>query len=449
MGALQRIKNRAFLRVVSEVASQRENGCVYSANDNKGSRNVDDHIPGKKYIELFDEMGEVLEMKDNFRNVEDDMSTNSGKPDAEKKNNSKENTSPTAAKHCSGGMGTAPTSKSEIRVKDKNGLYSNNNLKHHKETVHIQGVTVPMRYTYMAGSKHRIYICAMPDSYVGFPIAKKRFETQARLDRLHFYRASPVIGWIVQRHSRSYIFVARSTIVALYGFFSVLQGEWEYEDSTSSTLDLVSTLLRLIHARRCVWMSRLHLAPWRMVCHLNESVRLSTHAADPKYEKAATEFMQKTAWEHDQVNNVLRHLDSLLSRVNTFDEDTTAFFQREPNQNGGARSYGRDTVNVVRHGPLQVSKREPEDELEIETRKKPPVRNLGGFTQSIQLPGFEAAPDTNIKHVRETVQIPVDPKPRPSLEVEKSMSSPVKINAYKLTPGRRRSFGWIPSLRAI
>ena len=53
-----------------------------------------------------------------------------------------------------------------------------------------------------------------------------------------------------------------------------------------------------------------------------------------------------------------------------------------------------DTVNVVRHGPLQVSKREPEDELEIETRKKPPVRNLGGFTQSIQLPGFEAAPDT-------------------------------------------------------
>ena len=52
MGALQRIKNRAFLRVVSEVASQRENGCVYSANDNKGSRNVDDHIPGKKYIEL-------------------------------------------------------------------------------------------------------------------------------------------------------------------------------------------------------------------------------------------------------------------------------------------------------------------------------------------------------------------------------------------------------------
>ena len=102
-------------------------------------------------------------MKDNFRDVEDDMSTNSGKPDAEKKNTSKENTSPTAAKHCSGGMGTAPTSKSGIRVKDKNGLYSNNDPKHHKETVDIQGITVPMRYTYLAGSKHRIYICDWPN----------------------------------------------------------------------------------------------------------------------------------------------------------------------------------------------------------------------------------------------------------------------------------------------
>ena len=99
------------------------------------------------------------------------------------------------------------------------------------------------------------------------------------------------------------------TLTLLLGIRSILQGEWEYEDSTSSTLDLVSTLLRLIHARHCVWMSPLHLAPWHMVCHPNESVRLSTHAADPKYEKAATDFMQKTAWEHDQVSNVLRHLD--------------------------------------------------------------------------------------------------------------------------------------------
>ena len=56
-------------------------------------------------------------------------------------------------------------------------------------------------------------------------------------------------------------------------------------------------------------MRKQHLAPWHMVGHPNESVRLSAHAADPKHEEAVTDFMQKTAWEHDQVSTVLKHLD--------------------------------------------------------------------------------------------------------------------------------------------
>lgn len=62
----------------------------------------------------------------------------------------------------------------------------------------------------------------------------------------------------------------------------------------------------------------------------------------------------------------------------------------------------RDTMKDVKHGPMQASKRKPEDELVNETTKKPktgpstipPVRKPGGFMQSIQLPGFSAAPAT-------------------------------------------------------
>ena len=52
-----------------------------------------------------------------------------------------------------------------------------------------------------------------------------------------------------------------------------------------------------------------HLASWHMVGHPNESIRLSAHAADPKHAETVRDFMQKTAWEHDQISTVLKHLD--------------------------------------------------------------------------------------------------------------------------------------------
>ncbi|CAF9941337.1 hypothetical protein IMSHALPRED_002526 [Imshaugia aleurites] len=59
---------------------------------------------------------------------------------------------------------------------------------------------------------------------------------------------------------------------------------------------------------------RLHLASWHMVGHPNESIRLSAHAADPKHAETVRDFMQKTAWEHDQISTLrddgqLGHLD--------------------------------------------------------------------------------------------------------------------------------------------
>lgn len=48
-----------------------------------------------------------------------------------------------------------------------------------------------------------------------------------------------------------------------------------------------------------------------MAGHPNDPLRLSAHAvsADPNHKKAVVDFMQKTAWEHDQVSTVLMHLD--------------------------------------------------------------------------------------------------------------------------------------------
>ena len=49
------------------------------------------------------------------------------------------------------------------RARTVSESFSNNHPKHHEETVDIQGVTVPMRYTYLPGSDRRIYICDWPD----------------------------------------------------------------------------------------------------------------------------------------------------------------------------------------------------------------------------------------------------------------------------------------------
>lgn len=83
-------------------------------------------------------------------------------------------------------------------------------------------------------------------------------------------------------------------------------GKTEFADKGLPWGRLVRTLWSLF------WIKltrRQHFAPWHAVGHPNESVRLSAHAANPKYKEAVTDFMQKTAWEHDQVSNVLRHLD--------------------------------------------------------------------------------------------------------------------------------------------
>ncbi len=48
-----------------------------------------------------------------------------------------------------------------------------------------------------------------------------------------------------------------------------------------------------------------------MAGHPNDPLRLSAHAvpADPTHKEAVAQLMQKTAWEHDQISNVLMHLD--------------------------------------------------------------------------------------------------------------------------------------------
>ena len=61
-----------------------------------------------------------------------------------------------------------------------------------------------------------------------------------------------------------------------------------------------------------------------------------------------------------------------------------------------------DTLKGVKHGSLQASKRKAEHDLGNETTKKPklgpttvpPARKRGGFFNSIQLPGYRAAPPT-------------------------------------------------------
>ena len=98
-------------------------------------------------------------MKDKTRDVENEMPNNSGKADAEKKDASKENTPSSAAKGRYRSMGITPASRSKTSAKNQGKSSSIHGIKHHKNTVDLQGVMAPIRYAYLAGSGRRVYIC--------------------------------------------------------------------------------------------------------------------------------------------------------------------------------------------------------------------------------------------------------------------------------------------------